>query len=580
MKFVLFAVMLLSAMGVHAEFRKHVLVLQSYNGHLSWTRSIGEGIRDGLDDSRWDLWFESLDVKNLGPTVRLSGLDPWFTAKYGARRFDLVITEDDAAYSYFTRTRNTIFHGAPGLAIGLNARPATRLPAVSYILENPDFGRTLDLALELYPQMDTLHVVVDRSETGRQIRAQIEKATLVRPARFDWMDSGSATQIVSRCAQLSPGEALIFVLYFDPAIAYNSYDGILKAVRKASRVPIFAFWDFAMDSGATGGYLYDGRELGRGAARIAQKMVDEWAAPVLLEAPYSRWIFDWNEIQRFKIPLSRLPGAASYLNSPQAFWSIHWVAALTALAILVLLVGFLVAVLVTLRTKHRMIEAGEEIIATQRELMASLGDVIETRSEETASHVQRIMRLSVRLGDLMGISPEQRQQLEIGSSMHDIGKIGIPDDILKNPRKLTQTEMELMRTHTLIGHSIFCSSPNPSFQIAATIALEHHERWDGKGYPNGKRGDEIHLLSRIVSLVDVFDALLTKRLYKEAWDPARVKSFIESESGRAFDPAMAKVFLDHWNEFCQLRETEGRLGVSRRKTDKKRRVKSPRPVPV
>jgi response regulator RpfG family c-di-GMP phosphodiesterase len=302
--------------------------------------------------------------------------------------------------------------------------------------------------------------------------------------------------------------------------------------------------------------------------------------PEFLEAPYSRWTFDWNEIQRFQISPSRLPQGSTYLNSPQAFWSIHWAAVLTGLAILALLVGFLLAILVNLRTKHRMIDAGDEIIATQRELMASLGDVIETRSEETASHVQRITRLSVRLGDLVGISREQRQQLEIGSSMHDIGKIGIPDDILKNPGKLTPDEMDLMRTHTLIGHSIFCSSPNPSFQIAATIALEHHERWDGQGYPHGKREEEIHLLSRIVSLVDVFDALLTKRLYKETWDPAQVRAHIESESGRAFDPVLARVFLDHWDEFCQLRESAEPMGVPRQRKSKKRWARSPRSVPA
>lgn len=580
MRKVLVALFLLWVGMVDAEPQKRVLVLQSYNEHLPWTVSMGEGIREGLEDSPWDLWFESLDVKNLGPEVKLSDLDPWLEAKYAGQRFDLVITEDDAAYAYFARTRETIFRGAPGLAIGLNGRPTTRLSGVSYILENLDSSQTLNLALQLYPRMDTLHLVIDRTETGRLIRHQIEQAVLVRGAHLDWIDSGSVSEILARCSQVPPGEALIFVLYFDPSVAYNSYDQMLKAVRKASQVPIFAFWDFAMGSGATGGYLYDGKELGRAAARIARRMVEESSTPVFVDAPYSRWVFDWNEVRNFHISASNLPLGATYLDSPQAIWSIHWAAFLIGLVLLALFVVCFVTIAVNLRIKHKMIDAGHDIIATQRELMASLGDVIETRSEETASHVQRITRLSVLLGDLVGISVEQRQQLEICASMHDIGKIGIPDEILKNPGKLTPEEMAVMRTHTLIGHSIFCTSPNPLFQIAATIALEHHERWDGAGYPHGKKEGEIHLLSRIVSLVDVFDALLTKRLYKEAWDPARAKLHIASESGRAFDPTMTKVFLDHWDEFCQVRETDEQRIAPRYQARERRRAKSPRANPA
>jgi putative two-component system response regulator len=128
--------------------------------------------------------------------------------------------------------------------------------------------------------------------------------------------------------------------------------------------------------------------------------------------------------------------------------------------------------------------------------------------------------------------------------MHDVGKIGIPDSSLGKPGPLSPEEFEVIKTHTLIGHEILRKSSRRILRTAATIALEHHERWDGTGYPRGLRGEEIHLHGRIVALADVFDALAHRRVYKEAWPLERILEYFRSMSGSQFDPELTSLFLN------------------------------------
>ena len=141
--------------------------------------------------------------------------------------------------------------------------------------------------------------------------------------------------------------------------------------------------------------------------------------------------------------------------------------------------------------------------------------------------------------------------------MHDIGKVGIPDNILKKPTNLTEDEMLIMQKHTIIGHDILKYSKLSIIQAAAIIAYQHHEKYDGSGYPRGLKGDEIHIYGRITALVDVFDALSSERVYKDVWSDKEIISFLQKESGKHFDPKLIELFLSHFNRFAEIRERLG-----------------------
>lgn len=195
------------------------------------------------------------------------------------------------------------------------------------------------------------------------------------------------------------------------------------------------------------------------------------------------------------------------------------------------------------RAEREVARLNMELRRTQREIAFTLGEVIESRSKETANHVRRVAAMSEYLATMVGFSLEDSRRIGLASSMHDVGKIGIPDRILNKQGKLTFDEFEVVKTHATVGHEILSRAGGDLFDLAAVIAHEHHERWDGKGYPRGIEGDAIALEARIVAIVDVFDALSHDRIYKKAWDIDRVLDFLGDERGRHFDPKVVDFFL-------------------------------------
>jgi CHASE2 domain-containing sensor protein len=180
---------------------------------------------------------------------------------------------------------------------------------------------------------------------------------------------------------------------------------------------------------------------------------------------------------------------------------------------------------------------------SQVELIQRLAQAIESRDAETGEHVHRIGVLSERLALDIGWSPAEAETLRHASVMHDIGKIGIPDRVLLKPGELDAEEWETIKAHTTLGSQILAGSANPLVQMAESVARCHHERWDGSGYPAGLKGEEIPLAGRICAVVDVYDALLSKRSYKEAWRMEDVLAEIERGSGTRFDPDLVSAFL-------------------------------------
>ena len=191
---------------------------------------------------------------------------------------------------------------------------------------------------------------------------------------------------------------------------------------------------------------------------------------------------------------------------------------------------------------------------TQKELLFTLGEVVETRSSETANHVRRVAEYSQILALKAGMSSRKAEQLRMASPMHDVGKIGIADSILLKPGALDSEEFETIKNHTRIGYDILKGSDREIMKMAATVALQHHERWDGSGYPNGLKGEEIDITGRITMLADVFDALGCQRVYKKAWLVSDILNFMEEQRGIMFDPRLLDLFMENLDDFLEIRE--------------------------
>lgn len=196
----------------------------------------------------------------------------------------------------------------------------------------------------------------------------------------------------------------------------------------------------------------------------------------------------------------------------------------------------------------------QELVDTQKELIFTLGEVVESRSHALGNHVKRVASYAYLLAKLYGLAPEKVNLLKLAAPMHDVGKIGIPDAILYKPAKLTKDEFEIIKSHSKIGHSILKSSNRKILEIASLIALEHHERWDGYGYPSGLKGENISIYARITGLVDIFDALLHKRVYKDKWEIGKTLEFIREQSGRRFEPKLVEIFLKNIDQFIAIKE--------------------------
>ena len=181
--------------------------------------------------------------------------------------------------------------------------------------------------------------------------------------------------------------------------------------------------------------------------------------------------------------------------------------------------------------------------ASQLELIQRLAQAIESRDAETGEHIQRIGKLSERLALEIGWNRGEAEILRHASVMHDVGKIGLPDSVLLKPGALDSDEWDLVKSHTTAGAAILAGSLNPLVQMAEEIALTHHERWDGSGYPAGLAGEQIPLAGRICAVVDVYDALLSQRVYKQAWSHAQALEALRRGSGSQFDPALVEAFL-------------------------------------
>lgn len=199
-----------------------------------------------------------------------------------------------------------------------------------------------------------------------------------------------------------------------------------------------------------------------------------------------------------------------------------------------------------------LINLNDEILNSQYDILMALGAAAEKKSKETGQHVKRVASYSRFLAEKIGLSPEQCTLIQMAAPMHDIGKIAIPEYILHKPGSLDTEERLLMKTHALSGYEILNHSERPLMQLAAVIALQHHEHYDGNGYPNALVGEEIDISARIVAIADVFDSLSNARAYKAAWEQEEVITFFNEQRGKQFDPVLVDLLFEYIDEINAL----------------------------
>lgn len=204
--------------------------------------------------------------------------------------------------------------------------------------------------------------------------------------------------------------------------------------------------------------------------------------------------------------------------------------------------------------EKKVLERTTELHETRLEITQRLGRAAEFRDNETGMHVIRMGHYSRLIASALGVDDEWADMILHAAPMHDVGKIGIPDRILLKPGKLSPAEWEIMKTHSTIGGKIFSEGTSRIMKMSQSIALTHHEKWDGSGYPEGLMGEEIPLEGRIVAVADVFDALISERPYKEAWPVENSVKLIEMESGKHFDPQVVQAFEKVLSDILDIKD--------------------------
>lgn len=197
----------------------------------------------------------------------------------------------------------------------------------------------------------------------------------------------------------------------------------------------------------------------------------------------------------------------------------------------------------------------QELSNDQIELLFTLGEMAESRSHETGIHIKSVARYSKLFAEKYGLCEEECAAIELAASMHDIGKLAIEDSILKKPGILTPEEFAKIQQHSDAGYKILHSSSRPLLKTAAIIALQHHEKYDGSGYPQGLSGKNIHIYGRITAIADVFDALSSDRVYRKAWDSQHILEHIKNERGKHFDPELVDIFFNNLGEFLNIKNS-------------------------
>lgn len=541
--------------------RKNLLILHSYASDFAWTRQLHQGIMSVLVDEKIPVRYrvEYMDTKNFINDDYLDRLLEIYKTKYAAMRFDAIIVTDNNALNFISKYKEELFPGVQIVAAGINSISVlpSDLENIHILIEKAAYGRTLKQALRMNPDVENIHIIVDDTTTGRALKSEMntELAPYRKKYNVRFLPQDSIENLEEFVSHLGNKDLVYVLVYFRDVTGkvFTDQEATLR-LAGVSAVPVYVAWDFQMETGAVGGCLVSAAGHGEKATRILLDLWQDRAVSRIIESSdeLNRFIFDYNVLVRFDIAEGLLPREAILLHKPLNFYEKHRPVLQGSALVVAVLVAIIWLLLLNLKKQHIinskntvLMKLDQELIETQRELVLTLGEVIEVRSHETANHVRRVAKISRLFAEKIGLPSEEVTMLESVSPMHDVGKIGIEETILHKPGKLSSREFDRMKEHTLIGYDILHCSDRQFFIAASTIAHQHHERWDGKGYPQGLKGEDIHIFARITTIVDVYDALLNERVYKTAWPIDKTLDYIRQGKGKRFDPKLVDIFFEN-----------------------------------
>lgn len=549
---------------------KTILVLHSYAADYDWTQNLNSGILSIFDQLNWTntLRVEYMDTKNILNEEYTSALAALYRKKYSTVHLDGIITTDNNALNFIATFQGKLFKDVPIVATGINGIGSIDIPSGinSIIAEQAAHKTTLTQALHLLPKAKNCFIIRDSSPTGIAIMAEVKSVIpeFTTQVTFHFIEQLTFDDLKQFVATRNQEDFIYFLPYFRDATGEAFHQQhVITVLSQISTVPIFVSWDFQMGTGALGGSVVSGLKLGKEAAATLLKILHNKNVPQLIQGELQATanLYDDQTRKRFQLAESLFPADTVFLNKPVSFYEQYKPVIIPATATIAALLLFLLLILLNLnkqrtinRNSRNIIRMDEEMIETQRELVTTLGEVIETRSGETGNHVKRVGKIARFLGEQLHLSKPEIEILEMASPLHDVGKIGIPDSILHKPGKLTSEEFLQMQQHTSIGKNILKYSDRTLLSAACSIAHEHHERWDGSGYPKGLHTDQINIFARITALADVYDALSMDRCYKKAWSEDRVLAYIEREKGRYFDPQLVELFCENFDAIRSIRK--------------------------
>lgn len=547
---------------------KRVLVLHSYEPSYQWTNDIQNGIEEGFDqtNSEVKLSIEYLDAKRVHSDGYFQRMANYLQLKYQDYKFDGVIISDDAALQFAKRYLANGERSTPLVAVGINNTEATldTLSTFGSILfEQDKVIENIKLIIKLRPQIKNLYYLTDRSMTSELVHTRVVEEMSKFP-QINLIELRDITLVdaANKLANVSPNDAVLLTHFNTEAEQghYHSYQEVAHVIGAKSVAPVFVLWEMYLEEpGILGGFLNRSKQYGHEAAELMASKLGLSMTKAKNEM-ISEAVLDFTAIQKYGISRYDIPKSAHIINAPPPAVKVNIKLLLFACALIVLLSLVIVSQFMTIRQRKEIDRKNRKIVtlqkrtlSVQKEMIHVLGEAIECRSGETGQHVKRVARLSSTLAEFCGLSHREVEMIEIISPMHDVGKISVPESILDKEGKLSPQEWEVMKQHTVKGYELLNNREGEITKLAAIIAHEHHERWDGTGYPNGLKGEEIHLFARIVAIADVFDALLSERCYKRAWTIEEVIELFKREQGKHFDPALCQLVLDNLDDFIEVR---------------------------
>ncbi len=561
---------LVSVLHIQAadQMRDRFLIIHTFSHNFEWTKNVQQGIQEvlELESPNALINIEYMDMKSLDNTDFDKTYKEYLKQKYGQTSITGIIICDDPGLQSFIKYKDEIFPDVPVVACGINmlTRDYMLSSLDSFIFERADITGCYNDLHQLNPQLNTINVVYNSSNVTDDIFNSYHEDQIFvgEKIKINYFDNYFDSDLQLKLSMLDEDE----VVYLIPSSAKDRIDSFLfgyleKELSLNSNVPIIVGWDYQVGNGVLGGSVIDSVQMGRQSMKTLVSLAGG-GKPERYIYEYDgmyKHLYDYQVMKRFGIGKKQLPEGAQLINLPPSFLETH--------PMLLSFIFFTFFVLILVFTSHyreikkqkiiisqnkKILTLRENYVDSQVEMIETLGELIEKRSNETSSHVKRVAYLSAFLAEKYGFEESQVKILEVASPMHDIGKVAVPDHILKKEGPLTEEEFEIVKRHTVQGFEILNTSNHLLFEVARTIAYSHHENWDGTGYPLGLKGEEIPIEARITRVVDVFDALLSKRPYKEAWRFEDVMVYMKKERGSLFDPVLLDLFVGNINEIIEI----------------------------